>query len=57
MVYWIMKSVRFLNLWLGDGIAAGNHPFMCILEILKYADSKIFPLKIVYTKDIIDYHR
>lgn len=52
-----MKSVRFLNLWLGDGIAAGNHPFMCILEILKYADSKIFPLKIVYTKDIIDYHR
>lgn len=57
MVYWMMKSERFPNRWLGDGIAAGNQPFMCILEILKYGDSKIFPLEIVHTKDFIDYHR
>lgn len=53
----MMKSERFPNRWLGDGIAAGNQPFMCILEILKYGDSKIFPLEIVHTKDFIDYHR
>ncbi len=57
MVYWMMVSVRFSNSWLGDGMATGNQPFVCFLEVLKYGDSRIFLLKNVHTKDFSDYHR
>lgn len=57
MVYWMMVSVCFSNSWLGDGMATGNQPFVCFLEVLKYGDSRIFLLKNVHTKDFSDYHR
>lgn len=38
-------------------MAAGNQPFMCILEVPEYGDFQIFLLENVHTKDFIDYHR
>lgn len=38
-------------------MAAGNQPFVCNLEVLKYEDSRFFSLENVHTKDFIDYPR